>query len=113
MPQAETITVPVKLEVSGAVTVRPGSTLVIGLHDAPSQEAAKHLKEQMEERLPGVEMLVVCGVAAMAAYEPDEVQKAGPENDVFTWAMERPSGKRLHLHASCRSTLTVRSASLH
>ena len=59
-------------EVNHGVVVRPGDTLIVGLSRSNLQSGQlQHLREQLEERLPGVETLVVGDVAQFAVYRPD------------------------------------------
>jgi hypothetical protein len=56
-----------------ASVVRPGDTLIIGTAVPVTRAQAATLKTEAEERLPGVKVLVVSNVTALATYRP------GPE----------------------------------
>lgn len=74
MARAEPVELPVKIKLDAEMAVvRPGDTLVIGLHPAVTPEHAGRIKAEAEERLPGVRVVIFDQVAGMAVYAADEV----------------------------------------
>ncbi|TDB88350.1 hypothetical protein E1264_11755 [Actinomadura sp. KC216] len=58
-----------------ALTVQPGQTLIVTLPEALSAEHTASVGKELQERLPGVEVLVLAGVQQIAVYDPGtEVQ---------------------------------------
>ena len=66
-----TVTVPVKLELTNAVVVRPGDKLVIGYAQPLNQETVHVIRERLAGMLPGVEAVIIDGVTQLAVYRPE------------------------------------------
>lgn len=74
-----TRTVKVRMELEGGVTVRPGDTLIarVGQRTAAELAEAAAWRVEMQQLLPGVEVLVVHGVDQLLVYRPDD-EPSGP-----------------------------------
>lgn len=64
------------VELASAVVVRPGDKLVVSTPRLVTMEEADRLKALIAEKLPGVEAVLLSGVAQMAVYEPNDVRVA-------------------------------------
>jgi hypothetical protein len=56
---------------ASGVVVRPGDTLIVGFRPGLSLDHCKAIKEQAEQELPGVRIVVMDQVAAMTVYRPE------------------------------------------
>lgn len=64
-------TIEVEMKLSSTVTVAPGHTLIVGTSAPCAIEEAAQIKEHIEKRLPGVSVIVISGVSALASYDPE------------------------------------------
>ncbi|GGM14188.1 hypothetical protein [Micromonospora yangpuensis] len=62
------------LRMSEGLVVRRGDTLVVAMSAVLANRDAESLAGQLEEALPGVDIVVVGGASALAAYRPHEVE---------------------------------------
>lgn len=69
---ASPVTLPVKLELTSAVVVRPGDRLVLGFANGLDPQQAKDIRQRVSELLPGVEAVILVGATHLAVYQPDE-----------------------------------------
>jgi len=61
------------IESMQGLVVRPGDTLLIALHDQPTQAEADDLRAQFVAQFTDtVKVVFVAGVSALAVYRPDE-----------------------------------------
>lgn len=65
-------------ELTSAVVVRPGYRLVVSTPRLVTMEEADQMKTLIGAKLPGVEVVVLSGIAQMAVYEPDERRAVDP-----------------------------------
>jgi hypothetical protein len=65
---------PKDVEVQGswiAAVLRPGDRLVIGFNHPLDMLQAGKVKENLQERLPGVDFVIIDGVSSMNVYRPE------------------------------------------
>lgn len=60
------------VEISSAAMIRPGDRLVLGFSRQLDMAEADSVAKLVEERLPGVNVTIIDGLANMAAYRPPE-----------------------------------------
>jgi hypothetical protein len=66
----------VELNVSGAVVVRPGDHLVVGVIAPMSVQEGEERRAEVMAMLPGVEVTLLSPVSSMAVYRPDDGRTA-------------------------------------
>jgi hypothetical protein len=71
---ARTVSLPVKLELTNAWVVQPGDKLVLAYAHRVSPADADAIKQYCAQKLPGVEIVIVDGLAHMAVYKPEELK---------------------------------------
>ncbi|WP_431729947.1 hypothetical protein [Verrucosispora sp. TAA-831] len=62
------------LHMSDGLVVRPGDTLVVALPSMPTPLAVQEMVSKLEEALPDINIVLVGGGSALAAYRPHEVE---------------------------------------
>jgi hypothetical protein len=69
----------ISMRVTVDVTIiRPGDTALIRLSRAVPHVQAEVIADQLRERLPGVEVLLLAGVDGIDVYRPDSHGEGGP-----------------------------------
>lgn len=62
------------------ITVSPGDTLIIGRSERyPTEEAGNIARKNIEEWLPGVKIVLIGGVSALAVYRDAEIAQDNTE----------------------------------
>lgn len=71
-PATHDLEMELEMQLRNIAVVRPGDTLIIGLHHSVTgTEWLDRVREQFAEALPGVKVVFVGNVTALAVFEPD------------------------------------------
>lgn len=63
----------VKTKIDSIALVRPGDTLVVAFRNSVNVQEVDEMREQFEERCPGVKVAIIDNVSGMAVYRPGEL----------------------------------------
>jgi hypothetical protein len=60
-----------RIEPDGVTTVHPGQTLILHYRKMISAATAAEIKKQIDEHLPGVDVMIIGGADHVLVYEPE------------------------------------------